>query len=84
MQRILLRAQNISDNHPAVELLHDLETTAYYVDKNLSGYSNRMLVRFIIQASSILKWTNTMLNYRLKVPQWVPYVLWFHFPDTTS
>jgi hypothetical protein len=30
--------QNISDNHPAVEILRNLENTAHYVDKNLSGY----------------------------------------------
>jgi hypothetical protein len=53
---VFLHAQNISDDHPAVEFLHELESTAYFVDKNLSGY---ILARCIIQA--ILGWAN-MLN----------------------
>ena len=73
-----LYAQNISDDHPAVEILHDLETTTYHVDKILSGYILR-LARWIIQV--ILRWAN-MLYCRLKVGR--PYVLWLHFYDTTS
>jgi hypothetical protein len=57
----LARTQNISDDHPAVEFLNDLETTAYYVDENSSGY---ILVRRIIHP--ILRWAN-LLNCRLKV-----------------
>jgi hypothetical protein len=75
---VFLYAQKISDDHPAVEILHDLETTAYYVDNNPSGHILR-LARCIIQA--ILRWTD-MLNCRLKIG--APYVLWFHFSDTTS
>ena len=30
--------QNISTTHLAIEILHDLGTTVYYVDKNSSGY----------------------------------------------
>ena len=63
---VFLHAQNISDDHPAVEILHDLETIACY---NLLG----RLARCIIQA--ILRWAD-MLNCRLKVG--APYVLWFH------
>jgi len=59
---IFLYARNISDDHPAVEILHDLETTAYYVDKNSSDFV-LMLARCIIRA--ILRWTN-MLNCCLK------------------
>ena len=57
-----LNAQNISNDHPTVEILHDVETTAYYVDENLSGY---ILVQFIIQA--ILRRVTNMLNWRLNV-----------------
>ena len=60
-----LYAQNISDDHPAVEILHDLEATAYYGE-----YSGYTLGRHFIRA--ILKWAN-MLKYRLKVG--APYVL---------
>jgi hypothetical protein len=67
--------QNVSDDHPAVEILHDLEMTAYYVDENSSGYILR-LARSIIDA--ILSWAN-MLNCRLEVG--APYVLWFQFSD---
>ena len=74
----ILYEQNISDDHPAVEILRDLETTAYHVDKILSEYILR-LARWIIQV--ILRWAN-MLYCRLKVG--APYVLWFHFSDTTS
>ena len=70
---VFLYAQNISDDHPAVQFLHDLETTAYCVDKNSSGYILR-LAQCIIQA--ILRWANKLdLNCRLKVG--APYVLWF-------
>ena len=67
--RIFFSGQDISDNHPAVEILHDLETISYYVDKNSSDYVLR-LARYIIQA--ILRWAD-MLNCRLKVG--TPYVL---------
>ena len=63
---VSLSARNISDDHPAVQILHDLETTTYYVDENWSGNN---MARCIIQA--ILKWTN-MLYCCLKVT--VPYV----------
>ena len=65
--------QNFSDDHPAVEILHHLETAAYYVDGKLSDE----LTRYIIQA--ILRWAD-MLYSRLKVG--APYVLWFLFFDT--
>ena len=54
---------NISDDHPAVEILRDLENTAYYIYKNLSGYIFR-LARCIIQ--TVLRWAN-MLNSGLEV-----------------
>jgi hypothetical protein len=53
----------MSDDHPALEILHDLETTAYYVDINSAGYIHT-LARCIIKA--ILRWEN-MHNGRLKV-----------------
>ena len=56
-----LHPQKISDDHPAIELLHGLETTAYHVVKSSSGYP---LVRCIIYA--ILRWAN-MLKRHLKV-----------------
>ena len=74
---VFLSAQNISDDHPAVEILHGLETTTYCLNENSSGYVLR-LARCIIQA--ILGWAN-MLNGRLKV---APYVLSFHFSDSAS
>ena len=58
-------AQNISNNHPVEEFLHDLETTAYYVDENSSGY-----IRVLIQV--ILSWANRLYGH-LKVG--APYVL---------
>ena len=64
--RVFIHGKNIPDDHPAVEILRDLETTAYHVDENVSGY---IIMRRIIQA--ILKWAD-MLNYRLKVG--TPYV----------
>jgi hypothetical protein len=73
-----LYTQKISDDHVVVEILHDLETTAYYVDENSPGFV-LMLARCIIRA--ILRWAN-MLNCHLKVG--APYVLWYHFSDTTS
>ena len=57
-----LYAQNI-DDHPAVEILHDLETITYYVDENMS-YWMAQVARDIIHA--ILRWAD-MLNCRLKV-----------------
>ena len=71
---IFLSARNITDDHPALEILHDMETTAYFVDENSSA-----LRRHIIQV--ILRWLS-MLNSHLKVG--APYVLWFHFSDTIS
>jgi len=60
----LFYAQNIPDDHPAVEFLVDLETTAYYVDKNSSGYIRR-LARCIIEA--ILRWAYMLdLHCRMK------------------
>ena len=70
---VFLYPQYISDDHPAVEILHVMETTAYYADKN-SGYALR---QYIIR--DILRWANTIC---LKVG--ALYVLWFHFSETTS
>ena len=61
---VFFHSQNISADHPAVEILHDLETTSYCVDKKSSGYILR-LVRCVIQ--TILKWAN-MLRSRLEMP----------------
>jgi Ser/Thr protein kinase RdoA (MazF antagonist) len=66
---VLLYAQNISDDHPAVEMLRDLENTTYRVDNNSSGYILR-LAHSIIHV--ILRWAD-MLNCNLKVV--LPYVL---------
>jgi hypothetical protein len=71
-------AQNISDNHPAVEILSDLEARPYYLDKNLLGQKLHLARRTFL---AILRWAD-MLKCRLKVG--APYVLWFHFSDTTS
>jgi hypothetical protein len=69
-------AQNISIEQPAI--LHDLETTAYYVDKHSSGY---ILARRII--FTILKWANMLpVNCHLKVG--ASNELRFNFSDTTS
>ena len=67
--RVFLNARNIPEDHPAVEILKDMETTAYYVDRNSSGY---ILAQHIFQA--ILGWKD-MLNHYLKVG--APFVLWF-------
>ena len=67
---VFLSAQNISDDHPAVEILRDLETTAYCVNENSSSYV-LWLAGCIMQVT--LRWAN-MLNCRLKVA--APYILW--------
>ena len=72
-----LYVQNIPGDHPAFEILHDLEATAYSVDKNLSDDILRF-ARCIIQV--ILRWAN-VLDCHLKVGA---HVLWFRFSDTTS
>ena len=74
---VFLDAQNISDDHPAVEIFHDLETKVYYFDENLSGHIME-LARHIMHA--ILRWTD-MLNCHMKVGE--P-VLWIYVSDTTS
>ena len=58
-----VHAQNISDDHPAVEFLHDLEAIAYYVDNSLSGRGRRLTGRII---KDILRWAD-MLNSHLEV-----------------
>ena len=68
-----LNVQNIPNDHPAVEVLRDLEATAYYYNRNLLG-ERISLVNYTFEA--ILRWAN-MLKCRLKVG--APYVLWFHF-----
>ena len=73
-----LHVQNISDDHPAVQVLHELEAKAYYVDINLSHHTLALVLRTF---QDILRWAN-MLNRRLKVG--ALYLLWFHFSDTTS
>jgi hypothetical protein len=75
---VFLDAQNISDDHPAVEFLNDLEATTYYVDENSSGY---ILVRWIIY--SILRWVN-MLNCRPLVKVGASYVLWCFLTQLAS
>ena len=70
-----LDGQNASDDHPALELLHYLETTAY---KNLS---RSKLGQHVIY--SILRWEN-MLNCRPSLEVDAPYLLWFHFSNATS
>ena len=72
---IFLHGGSIPDDHPAVEVLRDLETTAYHVDENVTGY---IIMRRIIQA--ILKWAD-MLNCRLKVG--TPYVSYCSFAFLT-
>jgi len=61
---VFLSGQNISGDHPAVEILHDLETMAYhdYVNEKSSDYILN-LAQCIITA--ILRWAN-MLNCHLK------------------
>ena len=61
--RDFLNAQNISDDHPAVEFLRDLEATAYYLDKKLLG-QKLSLARPTFLA--ILKWAD-ILHCLLKV-----------------
>ena len=56
-----LYARNISDDHPAVQILHDLETKSYYVDEDMPGY---ILARQFI--GTILRWAG-MLGCRLMV-----------------
>ena len=58
-----------------MELLHFLETRAY---NNLSGFKLGQHVMF-----SILRWENK-LNCRPNLEVDAPYLLWFHFSDTTS
>ena len=51
----LVYAQNISNDHPAVEIFHDLETRTYYV-QNLTGHLEQRIIH------TILKWTTNMLD----------------------
>ena len=62
-------AQNISSDHPAVEILRDLEATTYHVDKNILGQKFDLALHIF---DAILRWAE-MLKCRLKVG--VPYVL---------
>ena len=55
-----VHARNISDDHPAVEFLHDLETIAYYVDESLSG-SGRLMTGRIIK--DILRWADMLISH---------------------
>ena len=70
---VFLNAQNISGDHPALEILHDLETITYYIDESLSDRLSRHIVQ------DILRWAN-MQNCSVKVG--APYILWCHFSDT--
>ena len=56
-----LYTRNISDDHPVVQILHDLETKAYHVDENIPGHID---ARYFIKI--VLGWAD-MLNCRLKV-----------------
>ena len=58
-----LHLQNISDDHPAVKILHDLETTSYDRQGCWSAHILR-LDTSVFQV--ILRWAD-MLNRRLKV-----------------
>jgi hypothetical protein len=75
-----LNAQNISDDHPAVAFLRDLEATAlaYYPDENLLRQKIHLAILIF---HAVLRSANN-LKYRLKVG--APYVLWFNFSVTTS
>ena len=67
---VFLDAQDISDEHPAIEILHDLETLTYSVDKDSPFFIFMQAQHIIIHV--ILRWAD-MLNCHLKVG--VPYVL---------
>ena len=70
-----LYEQGISNEHPALELLHYLETTAY---DDLSEFK---LGRHVMY--SILRWANMLICHpSLEVD--APYLLCFHFSDPTS
>ena len=56
-------AQNIFDDHPAIEILRNLEATAYYLDRNLLGQRLSLARRTFL---AILRWAD-MLNCYLKV-----------------
>ena len=60
-----------------MEILHDLETTAYDVEENSPGYILR-LARCIIQA--ILRWADMLYRHKVGGPN----VLCFHSSDRTS
>ena len=59
---VFLDAQNISDDYPALEIFHDLETKPYRFNKN--SRNNMELAQHIMHA--ILRWTD-MLNCHMKV-----------------
>ena len=61
--------QNISDDHPSIDFLRDLETIVYSVEENSSGY---ILARRTSAIRAILRWAD-MMNSRLRVG--APYVL---------
>ena len=72
-----LYPQYISNDHPAMDFLHNLETKSYYVDKDSLGVT---LGGCIMKA--ILRWAN-MLKCHMKVCSSM-YCGFLHFSDTTS
>ena len=73
-----LQVYSLSD-YSALEILHDLETTAYYVDKNSADYICT-LARCIIKA--VLRWID-MLNLCLEVGVPSAIMMYRGFSDTT-
>ena len=66
-------ADESPDDHPALKIIRDLETRAYYVDKSLSSQMSGLYIR-----SSILRWAEKVIyDIDLKVVHQFTMVLLF-------
>ena len=52
---VLLHERIFSDDHPAVDFFHDLETTAYYLNESSSSRLSRLIIE------SILRWADHLI-----------------------
>ena len=65
-------ADESPDDHPALNIIRDLETRAYYVDKSLSSPLSRFIIR------TVLRWAeNVIYDSDLKVVHQCTMVLLF-------
>ena len=68
---VFLYEQNMSDDHPVVRILHDLETTAYYIDN-------------ISRAMYYLGFSEMDKHAKLSSEGSCKYILWFFLTCLSS